>query len=156
MTRPASGGPLHDALILRMPTIFTRIIDGDLPGTFVWKDDRCVAFLSINPLRDGHTLVVTREEIDNWIDCPDDLRDHLFGVAQVIGRAIDMVWSPERVGVAIVGLDVPHLHVHVSPIWSTVDLDFSNAGSAGRDELESSAEAIREALRKLGAGGVSD
>ena len=102
-----------------MPTIFTRIIDGDLPGTFVWRDDRCVAFLSINPLRDGHTLVVPREEVDHWIDCPEDLRNHLFGVAQTIGRAIDAVWHPERVGLTLVGLDVPHLHIHVSPIWST-------------------------------------
>lgn len=139
-----------------MPTIFTRIIDGDLPGTFVWRDDRCVAFLSINPLRDGHTLVVPREEVDHWIDCPDDLRDHLFEVAQVIGSAIDRVWSPERVGMMLVGLDVPHMHIHVSPIDSTADLDFSNAGAPGREELESAAESIRGALRDLGATGVSD
>jgi histidine triad (HIT) family protein len=139
-----------------MPTIFTRIIDGDLPGTFVWRDDRCVAFLSINPLRDGHTLVVPREEVDHWIDCPEDLRNHLFGVAQTIGRAIDAVWHPERVGLTLVGLDVPHLHIHVSPIWSTADLDFRNAGSPGREELDAAAEAIRGALRALGADGVAD
>lgn len=139
-----------------MPTIFTRIIDGDLPGTFVWKDDRCVAFLSINPLRAGHTLVVPREEIDHWIDCPDDLRNHLFSVAQVIGSAIDRVWQPERIGMMLVGLDVPHLHIHVSPIWSTADLDFSRAGSPGRDELAAAADSIRRELREAGASGVSD
>lgn len=138
-----------------MPTIFTRIIDGDLPGTFVWRDELCVAFLSINPLRTGHTLVVPREEVDHWIDCPEELRNHLFGVAQVIGQAIDRIWNPEKVGMVLVGLDVPHLHIHVSPIWSTADLDFANAGSPGRDDLEAAASAIREALRGMGADGVA-
>lgn len=142
--------------VTQMPTLFTRIIDGDLPGTFVWRDDLCVAFLSINPLRVGHTLVVPREEIDHWIDCPAELRDHLFGVAQEIGRAIDKVWQPERVGLALVGLDVPHLHIHVSPIWSTADLDFGNAGSPSREELAAAAEAIRNALLELGSAGASD
>ncbi|MGF1664986.1 MAG: HIT family protein [Acidimicrobiia bacterium] len=133
-----------------MPTIFTRIIDGDLPGTFVWTDDRCVAFLSINPLSPGHTLVVPRREIDHWLDCPDDLRDHLFSVAQRIGRAIDAAWQPERVGLMIAGLEVPHLHIHVVPMWGVEDLDFANAArSITRDQLDDAAERIEAGL---GAG----
>jgi len=130
-----------------MPTIFTRIIDGDLPGTFVWTDDRCVAFLSINPLKPGHTLVVPRQEIDHWLDCPPDLRDHLFGVAQRIGQAIDGAWKPERVGLIIAGLEVPHLHIHVVPIWGVHDLDFSNAAATiSREQLDDAAEKIRRGL----------
>jgi histidine triad (HIT) family protein len=139
-----------------MPTIFTRIIQGEIPGTFVWKDDRCVAFLSINPLRRGHVLVVPVEEIDHWLDCPSDLRDHLFEVAQKIGRAQQAAFSPARVGLMIAGLEVPHLHVHVVPIDGVHDLDFANAAaSVERDDLESAAEAIREELRAAGEAGVA-
>ncbi len=130
-----------------MPTIFTRIIDGDLPGTFVWTDERCVAFLSINPLKPGHTLVVPRQEIDHWLDCPDDLRDHLFSVAQQIGRAVQSAWQPERVGLMIAGLEVPHLHIHVVPMWGVDDLDFANAArSITREELDDAAERIKAGL----------
>ncbi|MFQ5522080.1 MAG: HIT family protein [Acidimicrobiia bacterium] len=137
-----------------MATIFTKIIEGEIPGTFVWRDDRCVAFMSINPLRRGHTLVVPRDEIDHWIDCPDDLRDHLFAVAQKIGRGIQRAFSPTKVGLMIAGLEVPHLHVHVVPIDGVHDLDFANAAPhVEREELESAAAAIREAL--AGESGVS-
>lgn len=138
-----------------MPSIFTRIIDGDLPGTFVWKDDRCVAFLSINPLKPGHTLVVPREEIDHWLDCPPDLHHHLLDVAQQTGRAIQEIWEPERVGMMVVGLEVPHVHIHISPIWGMRDLDFANASSASREELDDAAEKIRTVLGSHGAIGVS-
>lgn len=140
-----------------MPTVFTRIIEGDLPGTFVWRDDQCVAFMSINPLRAGHTLVVSRKEIDHWLDCPDRLRDHLFAVAQEVGRALQNAFSPTRVGLMIAGLEVPHLHIHVVPIDGVHDLDFANAAaSVDPDELEAAAEAIREALRDQGHSGVAD
>ena len=130
-----------------MATIFTRIIDGEIPGTFVWEDDRCVAFLSINPLKPGHTLVVPRQEIDHWLDCPADLREHLMSVAQTIGRAIQAEWQPEKVGLMIAGLEVPHLHIHLVPIWGVSDLDFANAAaSVSRDELQENAERIKQSL----------
>ena len=139
-----------------MATIFTRIIEGEIPGTFVWRDERCVAFMSINPLRRGHTLVVPIEEIDHWIDCPDDLRDHLFGVAQVIARAQQAAFQPTKVGLMIAGLEVPHLHLHVVPIDGVHDLDFSNAAATvDRDDLEAAAAAIRDELRAMGADGVT-
>ena len=81
-----------------MPTIFSRIIDGDLPGRFVWKDDDAVAFLSIAPMMPGHTLVVPRAEVDHWIDLEPELAGHLFQVAQWIGRAQQRVWNPARSG----------------------------------------------------------
>ncbi len=139
-----------------MATIFTKIIDGEIPGTFVWRDDRCVAFMSINPLRPGHTLVVPRLEVDLWTDCPSDLRDHLFEVSQTISIAIQQVFSPARVGLMIAGLEVPHLHIHLVPIDGVHDLDFANAAvSVEREELERSASSIRSAVANQGARGVS-
>lgn len=139
-----------------MPTIFTRIIDGEIPGTFVWHDDRCVAFMSINPLRAGHVLVVPREEIDHWLDCPPDLRDHLMGVSATVGEALQKVHNPERIGLMIAGLEVPHLHIHLVPIDGVHDLDFANAAkSVEREELEEEAASIRYVLASMGADGAT-
>lgn len=139
-----------------MPTIFTKIIDGEIPGTFVWKDDRCVAFMSINPLRAGHVLVVPRDEVDHWIDCPADLRDHLMAVSTSIGEAIQEVYDPTKVGFMIAGLEVPHLHIHLVPIDGVHDLDFANAAaSVDREELEEEAASLRHVLTSMGADGVA-
>jgi histidine triad (HIT) family protein len=138
-----------------MPTLFTRIINGEIPGTFVWRDDLCVAFLSINPLRPGHTLVVPIEEIDHWIDCPPDLANHLFSVSRQIGIALQKAFRPTRVGFMIAGLEVPHLHFHLVPMDGVHDLDFSNAAtSVGGEELDSAAEMIRSELRAMGLAGA--
>jgi histidine triad (HIT) family protein len=139
-----------------MPTIFSRIIEGDIPGVFVWRDDLCVAFLSINPLKPGHVLVVPRAEIDHWLDCPPDIRDHLIDVSQTIGRAIAVAFPSEKVGLMIAGLEVPHLHIHLVPIDRARDLDFANAAtSVEQGALEVVATAIRDALVAQGATGVS-
>jgi histidine triad (HIT) family protein len=140
-----------------MPTIFTRIIDGEIPGTFVWRDDLCVAFLSINPLRPGHTLVVPREEVDHWIDCPPELANHLFTVSREIGTALQRAFDPTRIGFMIAGLEVPHLHFHLVPMDGMHDLDFANAASSvEREELDSAAGKIRSELRAMGLSGVAD
>jgi len=139
-----------------MVTIFSKIIEGEIPGIFVWRDDHCVAFMSINPLRPGHVLVVPREEIDHWIDCPSALRDHLMEVAQSIGSALHETHRSEKVGMMIAGLEVPHLHIHLVPIDGVRDLDFANAAqSVEREELEAEAGAIRERLTAMGAAGAS-
>ncbi len=130
-----------------MATIFTRIIQGELPGRFVHRDDRCVAFLSIAPIRPGHTLVVPIEEVDHWIDADPGLTAHLSQVAQRIGLAQQAAFSPARVALMIAGLEVPHLHLHVVPIGSEADLSFANADpSPDPAELDAAAEAIRQAL----------
>jgi histidine triad (HIT) family protein len=134
-----------------MPTIFTRIINGEIPGRFVWKDDRVVAFLTIEPMMPGHTLVVTREEIDHWIDVEPELNAHLFHVAQQVGKAQDLEWQPRRVGVLIVGEEVPHVHVHVVPINNPGELSFAHVDrSADADALDDAADRIRARLRELG------
>ena len=139
-----------------MPTLFTRIIEGEIPGTFVWRDDLCVAFLSINPLRRGHTLVVPKMEIDHCIDCPPELSNHVFTVAGHIGVALQTVFQPTRVGLMIAGLEVPHMHIHVVPMDGMRDLDFSNAAaSVERGDLDDAAAAIRNELEAMGLPGAS-
>jgi histidine triad (HIT) family protein len=140
-----------------MASIFTRIIDGEVPGVFVWRDERCVAFLSINPMHPGHTLVVPREEVDHWIDLDPELTAHLFGVAQTIGRAQDRALGARRIGVLVVGDEVPHVHVHVVPFDSAGELSFARADpNPSPSSLEAAAEKIRGALRDLGADSVSE
>jgi histidine triad (HIT) family protein len=137
-----------------MATVFTRIIAGELPGTFVWRDERCVAFMSINPIATGHVLVVPVEEIDHWLDAPADLVTHLFEVTRRVGLAQHEAFGCERVGVIIAGYEVPHTHVHVIPTNSMADVSFANAAaSVDPDELENAAERIRQALRAMGQPG---
>jgi histidine triad (HIT) family protein len=130
-----------------MATLFTRIIEGDLPGRFVYRDDRCVAFLSIAPIQPGHTLVVPIDEVDHWIDADPDLTAHLAQVAQKIGVAQQQAFSANRIAMIIAGLEVPHLHLHVVPIRTEADLSFANADpSPDPAALDAAAEAIRSAL----------
>ena len=134
-----------------MASLFTKIIEGELPGRFVWRDDRVVAFLSIAPLKPGHTLVVPTEEVEDWTDLDPDLLAHLTNVSQIVGKAIDKAFRPTKVGLMIAGLEVPHVHLHVTPIDSVNDLDFANADpDASAESVEEAAEQIRTALTDLG------
>jgi diadenosine tetraphosphate (Ap4A) HIT family hydrolase len=130
-----------------MPTIFTRIIEGELPGTFVWRDDHAVAFMSINPLATGHVLVVPIAEIDHWVDLDADLAAHLFDVARVIGRAQVTAFGCRRVGLIIAGYEVAHTHLHVVPTNSMAEFNFANAAmSVDPADLAAAAEAISAQL----------
>jgi histidine triad (HIT) family protein len=129
-----------------MASIFTMIINGDIPGHFIYRDDECVAFLSIEPLTEGHTLIVPIQEVDHWIDLDPQLAAHLMVVAQRVGRAIDTVYSPRRVGMMIVGDEVPHVHIHVTPISTARDLDFANAARQTDEDLAAVAERLTNAL----------
>jgi histidine triad (HIT) family protein len=136
-----------------MPSVFTRIIDGELPGRFLWRDDEVVAFLSINPITHGHTLVVPRVEVDHWLDLDPDLWVHVSQVTREIGQAIQTAFDPPRVGTMIAGFEVPHVHVHVLAVQQLSDLDFANAASdPDPGELDAAADAIRTALRAAGHG----
>ena len=140
-----------------MATLFTMIIDGDIPGRFVWRDEHCVVFLTIAPIRPGHALVVPRAEVDHWIDLDADVTAHLMRVAQIIGQAQQAAFSPARVGLIIAGLEVPHTHLHVLPIRTEADLDFARADAAARPEaLDEAAAALRVALREAGHVEVVD
>ena len=130
-----------------MPSVFSKIIAGELPGRFVYTDERCVAFLSIQPLRPGHTLVVPREETDQWTDLPPDLTAHLFLVAQRIGNALKQAFGSARAGLVIAGEEVPHAHIHVVPFDRIGDLNFRNADpNPDPAALDDAAERIRAAL----------
>jgi diadenosine tetraphosphate (Ap4A) HIT family hydrolase len=134
-------------------TVFTKIINGEIPGRFVWSDDQVVGFLSINPLGPGHTLVVPREEIDQWIDAPTGLFEHAMTTARTIGTVLRDVFEPPRVALMIAGFEVPHLHVHVHPAWGLEAFDFTQA-AADPDQaaMDDQAERIRAGLRAAGHG----
>jgi histidine triad (HIT) family protein len=139
-----------------VPTIFTQIIEGKLPARFVWRDDRCVVFLSNRPLRPGHVLVVPREEIDHWLDVDPSLLCHLTETAQAVGRAQMAGFKPERIGMMLAGLEVPHCHFHVVPIRGLHDLDFGNQDpDPDPAMMDDAAETIRRELRALGYAQVS-
>jgi len=140
-----------------MPSVFSRIIAGELPARFVWKDESCVVFLSNRPLRPGHALVVPRAEIDHWLDLDTTLLDHLFETAQAIGKAQMAGFKPARIGVMLAGLEVPHCHIHVVPIRGVHDLDFGNQDpNPDPAVMDGAAQTIRRELRKLGHPEVSD
>ena len=140
-----------------MPSLFTKIIRGEVPGRFVWRDERAVGFLTIAPLRPGHTLVVPIEEIDHWLDVPPELMQHLTLVAQKIGQAVQRTFQPEKVGLMIAGLEVRHVHLHLVPIHSLGDLDFAKADTkATPAALDAAAESLRAALREAGHREVAE
>ena len=141
-----------------MASIFSKIIAGELPARFVWRDASCVAFLSIRPLRPGHVLVVPREEIDHWIDLDVGLLARLAETAQAIGKAQMAGFKPARIGVMLAGLEVPHCHIHVVPIRGVHDLDFDNQDpDPDPAMMDEAAETIRRERGKLGHGeAVSD
>lgn len=134
-----------------MATVFTQIIEGKIPGRFVWKDDRAVAFMNIAPISHGHVLVVPREEVDHWIDAEPELQHHLMNVASSLGKAMMPAFEPQRVGLIIAGLEVPHLHIHVIPVHSEQDLDFGRSDHGAKaEDLDSATHALRASLRSLG------
>lgn len=136
-----------------MATVFTRIIDGELPGRFIWQDDQCVAFLDINPLSYGHTLVVPRQEIDMWTDVPEALNAHVYTVAARIGAAQVTGLGAARAGMMIAGYEVPHLHLHVFPTQSLADFDLSKImREPDPAKMDDAAVKLRDALRVAGHG----
>ncbi len=129
-----------------MPSVFTRIINGELPGRFIHTDEVAVAFLTIAPLTPGHTLVVSREEVDQWTDADPALLNHCLAVAHRIGNAAKHAFGAPRAGLVIAGLEVPHLHVHVFPVWSLADFSFDRASPASEAELDQAAARLRAAM----------
>lgn len=136
-----------------MPSVFTHIINGDLPGRFVWKDGTAVAFMTIEPVTPGHVLVVPRKEIDHWEQIDTPTFTHVSGVAQKIGRAVKEAYDAPRMGLLIAGLEVPHLHLHVFPAHSLESFDLTRADrDASPESLDEAAAKVRAGLRALGYG----
>ena len=135
-----------------MPSIFTRIIDGEIPGRFVWRDEVCVAFLDVRPLNRGHVLVVPRAEVDHWVDLDAETVSHLMAVTHRVAAAQRAAGlAPDRVGLVIAGFEVPHVHMHVVPISTMAHLDFSQADtSPDPGDLDAVADLLRERLSESG------
>ncbi|KUG54394.1 HIT family hydrolase [Serinicoccus chungangensis] len=129
-----------------MSTIFTRIMEGEIPGHVVWTDEVCAVFLDIEPLTPGHALVVPRAEVDHWVDLPEETTAHLMQVAARVGRAQLRVFGSDRVGVIVQGFEVPHAHVHVFPTSDPADFDLGRKGPRDQDDLAADAAALRGAL----------
>jgi diadenosine tetraphosphate (Ap4A) HIT family hydrolase len=137
-------------MLERMGTIFTKIINGELPGRFVYEDDEVVAFLTIEPMTQGHTLVVPRAEIDQWQNIDEPVFARIMAVAQLIGKAVCQAFDADRAGVIIAGLEVPHLHVHVFPTRSLSDFGFANVDrNPSPQSLDEAQEKIKAALAEL-------
>jgi histidine triad (HIT) family protein len=130
-----------------MSTIFTRIINGEIPSYKIAEDDLFYAFLDIAPLQKGHTLIVPKREEDNLFDLPDQQLAALLPFARKIARAIEKSVPCKRIGLAVIGLDVPHAHLHLVPLQGTRDLDFSQPKlTLSAEEMAACASAIRENL----------
>lgn len=131
-----------------MPSLFTRIITGELPGRFVYSDPRVVAFLTIAPVRPGHTLVVPRIEVDDWLELDEATSQALFEVSRTVGKAVARAFPSRKVALVAVGLEVPHVHLHLIPIDSEEELDFRRAekspAAAALDEAQARIRAAME------------
>ena len=127
-----------------MTSVFSKIIAGDLPGTFLWEDELCVVFMSINPVEKGHALLVPTLEIDHWLDAPEDLQTHLMKIARIIGKAQQKAFKPNRVGLVIAGFEVPHLHIHLIPAYTMESLNFTDVPqTASTQDLDEAASQIK-------------
>lgn len=136
-----------------MSSVFTRIINGELPGRFVWKDDTAVAFLTTGPVAPGHVLVVPRDEVDLWTDLPEETVAHLMKVTQIIGKTQRNVFKSLRAGVMIAGFEVPHTHIHVWPSNNIRDFEQSSVNHNPEPaDLDDAAERLRAGLRDAGHG----
>jgi len=129
-----------------MPSIFTRIVNRELPAHILREDDQFMAFLDVRPIRAGHTLVIPKTEIDDVFDLPEPLLSGLLVFARPVAGAIREVTGAQRVGVAVVGIEVPHAHIHLVPIDGIDDLEFRRARPAGDGDLTAMAERLRSAL----------
>ena len=128
-----------------MATIFSKIIAGEIPSYRIHEDDRYYAFLDINPLAKGHTLVIPKVETDYLFDLDDDLLAGMMVFSKKVAQAIDQTMDCKRVGVAVLGLEVPHAHIHLIPINSLHDIEFS------RPKLKFSEEEFRATAAKISA-----
>ncbi|MDO5297414.1 MAG: HIT family protein [bacterium] len=128
-----------------MATIFTRILNKELPGHFIYEDEMGGVFLSIAPITPGHALVVPRQEVDHWLDLSPEQLAWCYQTAQRVGQAQMKAFNPRKVGLMIAGLEVPHTHLHVIAMRDESDLNFAKAHEVPAEELAQAAQALRDA-----------
>jgi len=130
-----------------VPTIFSRIISGDIPCYKIAEDENYFAFLDINPLIEGHTLVVPKKEVDYIFDLEDNILAGMHLFSKRVAKAIEAVIPCERIGVTVIGLEVPHAHIHLIPIFTLSDMNFKKPKlTLAKEQFESVAEKIRAAF----------
>ncbi|MDK8306559.1 HIT family protein [Corynebacterium imitans] len=132
-----------------MSTVFTKIINGEIPGRFVYKDEDVAAFLTIEPIAYGHTLVVPVKEVDKWTDIEPELWAKMNAVAQRIGSAIVSEFDCERAGYLIAGFEVPHAHIHVFPANDMSGYNLASVMRADETDpakMDAAAETLRRAI----------
>lgn len=130
-----------------MASLFTKIINREIPGHIVAEDDRYIAFLDINPLVMGHTLVVPKKEVDYIFDLDDDTLAGLQLFCKKVAHAIQKAFPCNRIGLAVIGLEVPHTHVHLVPMNSMGDINFARPKlSPSKEELSAAAEKIKKSM----------
>ena len=128
-------------------TIFSKIISGEIPSYKIAENDRFFAFLDIFPLREGHVLVIPKKEVDNLFDLPEDLLSEILVFARPIAKAIEKAFHCNRCGISVIGLDVPHAHIHLIPVNSSNDLNFTqHKDKASDEELKKVQQMILEHL----------
>src|SRR5699024_7561170 len=131
------------------PSVFTKIINGELPGRFVYRDDKCAAFLTIEPLRYGHTLVVPLKQVDKWTDLDSETWLNLSNVPQEMGQAIKTPYDPPLTGFLIAGFAVHHTHSHLCPTEAMAEFDFSQAMAADATDPKAMDEAATRLRQHL-------
>ncbi|MDZ7743214.1 MAG: HIT family protein [Bacteroidota bacterium] len=133
-----------------MASIFTKIVKGEIPSYKIAENEHCYAFLDINPLAKGHTLVIPKKEVDYLFDVEDELYKELFAFAKGVAKAIETVIPCKRIGLAVLGLEVPHAHIHLVPINSIYDIDFKQPKlKFPEEEFKEIAASIRKAFEKV-------
>ena len=129
-----------------MPSLFSRIVAGEIPCHKIAEDDRFLAFLDIMPLAEGHTLVIPKLEVDRYFDLPDDLLSGITLFARNVALQLERAIPCERVGVAVIGLEVPHAHVHLIPLNGVADINFERPKlQVTPEDLAATATKIRQA-----------
>jgi len=126
-----------------MPSLFTRIIKGEIPCHKILEDDRYLAFLDIRPINPGHTLVITKKEVDYIFDVDDELLSGLMLFAKRVAALIQKEVPCKKIGIMVAGLEVPHVHIHLVPIFDVHDLNFAKAKPMPNEELAKLAQKIR-------------
>jgi histidine triad (HIT) family protein len=128
---------------MQEPSVFTRIINGEIPANKIYEDNRVIAFLDRHPIARGHTLVVTKKQVDHIWDLGEEDYDYLFKVVKKLGNHVREVIGSPRVGVVVEGFGVPHVHVHLVPIYKIGDLQNQVKLELSDDELNAIAESLK-------------
>ncbi|WP_081208601.1 HIT family protein [Salegentibacter sediminis] len=125
-----------------MATLFSKIVQGEIPAYKIAEDSQFLAFLDINPNAKGHTLCIPKKEVNNIFDLEEEVYQELMRFSRKVAIALEKTVSCKRIGMAVVGLEVPHVHVHLIPLNSMKDMDFSNSIEMSEEEFEQLAQSI--------------